>query len=100
VHLGPQSILAVGAKSDLTQRPKFEIPASLTTTYLVSLHLVQFIVPPKSQIQKLGQKVLLRTHLWIGVPVELSVESAKFLSHSVQFVVSTPLTVVSMQFVH
>ena len=35
----------------------------------------------------------------MGVPVELSVFNAKFLSHSIQLVVSTPFTVVSMQFV-
>lgn len=62
VHLGPQSMFAVAAKSDLTQRPKVDVPDSFTTTKFVSLHLVQFMVPPKSQMQKLGQKVLLRTH--------------------------------------
>jgi len=56
-------MLAEAAYSARTQRPKLEVPASFTTTKLVSLHLVQFMVPPKSQMQKLGQKVLLRTHL-------------------------------------
>ena len=32
VHLGPQSMLAVAAKSARTQRPKLEMPNSFTTT--------------------------------------------------------------------